>query len=169
MLISIIAALDEGGLIGVGDRLPWRLRGDLRRFRRITMGKPLIMGRRTFESIGRPLDGRTNIVLSRRTGYEAKGVLIATSFEEAIAIARDGGAAASELMVIGGAEVYTRALPEAGRLYLTRVHGRFEGDVYFPPFDESQWREEMREAGDDTDGVRYSFVTYARRSPVPAR
>ena len=169
MLISIIAALDERGLIGAGDRLPWRLRGDMRRFRRLTMGKPMLMGRRTFESIGRPLDGRTNIVLSRRAGYEAPGCRIATSFEGALAIVRAGGGAAPELMVIGGAEVYALALPTAGRLHLTRVQGRFEGDVCFPPYDESEWIEEAREAGDDADGPAYCFVSYRRRSAAPAR
>lgn len=169
MLISIVAALDEGGLIGSGDRLPWRLHGDLRRFRRLTMGKPLLMGRRTFESIGRPLDGRTNIVLSRRVGYEAPGCRTATSFEGALAVARAGGSGAAELMVIGGAEVYALALPVAERLYLTRVEGRFEGDVYFPPYDESEWSEEECKAGSEADGPAYRFVTYRRRSAAPAR
>ena len=168
VLISIVAALDEGGLIGAGKRLPWRLRGDMRRFRRITMGKPLLMGRRTFESIGRPLDGRTNIVLSRRAGYEAPGCRTATSFEGALAVARvDGGT--PELMVIGGAEVYALALPVADRLYFTRVQGRFEGDVYFPPYDESEWIEEQCEPGGDADGPAYRFVTYRRRAATPAR
>ena len=168
MLISIVAALDESGLIGAGDRLPWRLRGDMRRFRRLTMGKPLLMGRRTFESIGRPLDGRTNIVLSRRVGYEAPGCRTVTSFEGALAVARAGGAE-PELMVIGGAEVYALALPVASRLYLTRVQGRFEGDVYFPPYDELKWVEEERESGPDADAPKYCFVTYRRRPVAPAR
>ncbi len=168
MLISIVAALDESGLIGAGKRLPWRLRGDMRRFRRITMGKPLLMGRRTFESIGRPLDGRTNIVLSRRAGYESPGCRVATSFEGALTVARADGAT-PELMVIGGAEVYALALPVADRLYLTRVQGRFEGDVYFPPYDESDWIEEECEAGVDADGPAYRFVTYRRRCAAPAR
>ena len=107
MLISIVAALDEKGLIGSGGRLPWRLRGDLRRFRRLTMGKPVLMGRRTFESIGRPLDGRTNIVLSRQPGYEAPGCRTAASFDAALAAVRG----AEEVMVIGGAGVYAQALP----------------------------------------------------------
>ena len=166
MLISIVAALDESGLIGSGGRLPWRLRGDLRRFRRLTMGKPVLMGRRTFESIGRPLDGRTNIVLSRRAGYEAAGCRTAASMDAALAVARETGGGQGELMVIGGAEVYGLALPIAGRLYLTRVRGRFEGDVYFPPYDESEWLEEGREAGDDAEGPAYWFVTYrSRKSP----
>lgn len=169
MLISIVAALDESGLIGAGKRLPWRLRGDMRRFRRITMGKPLLMGRLTFESIGRPLDGRTNVVLSRRAGYEASGCRVATSFEGALAIARADGGGAPELMVIGGAEVYALALPVADRLYLTRVQGRFEGDVYFPPYDESEWIEERCDAGGDADGPAYRFVTYRRRCGPPAR
>ena len=165
MLISIVAALDESGLIGSGGRLPWRLRGDLRRFRRLTMGKPVLMGRRTFESIGRPLDGRTNIVLSRQPGYEAPGCRTAASFDAALAAARG----AEEVMVIGGAGVYARALPRAHRLHLTRVQGRFEGDVYFPSWDESEWKEERREPGGDPEGPAYSFVTYRRRPAAPAR
>ena len=166
MLISIVAALDEDGLIGSQGRLPWRLRGDMKRFRRITMGKPVLMGRRTFESIGRPLDGRLNIVLSRRVGYEAPGCLSAASFEAALAAA--GGA--EEVMVIGGAGVYALALPRAHRLHLTRVRGRFEGDVYFPAWDESEWREEECVPGSDPGGPEYRFVTYRRRRPAgPAR
>lgn len=166
MLISIVAALDEGGLIGSGGRLPWRLRGDLRRFRRLTMGKPVLMGRRTFESIGRPLEGRLNIVLSRRPGYEAAGARSAASLEAALATV----AGVEELMVIGGAGVYALALPRAQRLYLTRVRGRFEGEVYFPPWDESEWQEEGREPGPDTGPgePEYCFVTYRRRPAAPA-
>ena len=165
MLISIVAALDEAGLIGAQGRLPWRLRGDLPRFRRLTMGKPVLMGRRTFESIGRPLDGRVNIVLSRRAGYEAPGCRVAASFEDALAAARG----ARELMVIGGAGVYALALPRAERLYLTRVEGRFEGDVYFPRWDEAEWQEESREPGGGPEGPAYCFVTYRRRARDRAR
>ena len=165
MLISIVTALDEGGLIGSGGRLPWRLRGDLRRFRRLTMGKPVLMGRRTFESIGRPLDGRFNIVLSRRPGYVAAGVRSAASLEAALAAA----AGAEELMVIGGAAVYALVLPRTDRLYLTRVRGRFEGEVYFPPWDESEWCEESREPGPPAapGDPEYCFVTYRRRPTAP--
>ena len=165
MLISIVAALDEDGLIGAGGRLPWRLHGDLPRFRRLTMGKPVLMGRRTFESIGRPLDGRVNIVLSRRAGFEASGCRTVASFEDALAAVRG----TEELMVIGGAGVYALALPRAERLFLTRVQGRFEGDVYFPPWDESEWDEESREPGGGPEGPAYTFVTYRRRPAVPTR
>ena len=158
MSISIIVALDERGLIGAGGCLPWRLREDLRRFRRLTMGKPVVMGRRTFESIGRPLDGRTNIVLTRRAGYEAPGCRVVASLDAAL----DAGRGAEELMVIGGAAVYALALPRAQRLYLTRIRGRFEGDVYFPPYDESEWREEHCEPGRDPDGPPCCFVTCRR-------
>ena len=121
------------------------------------------------ESIGRPLDGRTNIVLSRRAGYEAAGCRTAASMDAALAAARETGGGQGELMVIGGAEVYGLALPIASRLYLTRVRGRFEGDVYFPPYDESEWIEEAREAGDDADGPACCFVTYRRPREAPAR
>ena len=171
MPVSIVAALDEHGLIGREGRLPWRLRGDLRRFRRLTLGKPVLMGRRTFESIGRPLDGRTNIVLSHRPGYEAPGCTVAASMEVALAAAFESGGEGQEVMVIGGAEIYALALPMARRLYLTRVQGRFEGDVYFPPYDASQWREERCEPGGDpaAHSPAYCFVTYRRRSAAPAR
>ena len=165
MRISLIAALDEHGLIGAGDRLPWRLPEDLRRFRRLTMGKPVLMGRRTFESIGRPLDGRTNLVLTRNAGYRAPGCQVVTSLDAGVAACQE----AEELMVIGGGEVYALALPRADRLYLTRVRGAFEGNVYFPPLDESQWREECRQPGDSPGGPGYCFVTYRRRKAGTGR
>ena len=159
MSISLIAALDERGLIGTKGRLPWRLTEDLRRFRRLTMGKPVLMGRRTFESIGRPLDGRANLVLTRDAGYRAPGCRVVTSLDAGVAACRG----AEELMVIGGAEVYALALPRADRLYLTRVRGAFEGEVYFPSFEESEWREECRWPGAGPGEPGYCFVTYRRR------
>ena len=132
------------------------------------MGKPVIVGRRTYESIGRPLDGRTNIVLSRRPGYQVPGCITAESMDAGVLAGRENGGG-DEVMVIGGAEVYAHALPTAGRLYLTRVQGRFEGDVYFPPYDEKEWIEEACESGGDAAGPSYCFVTYRRRSAGPAR
>ncbi len=137
--ISLIWAMDEGGVIGVENRLPWRLPTDMRWFRRHTLGKPVLMGRRTFESIGKPLPERRNLVLSRSL-ERLPGCEIARSLDEARELAGD-----AELMVIGGAEVYRLALPAATRLYLTRVHARFDGDAFFPDMDFSRWREVFRE------------------------
>jgi dihydrofolate reductase len=134
MRISIIAAVSRNGVIGRDGDLPWRLSSDLRRFKRLTMGGCLIMGRRTFESIGRVLPGRTSIVLSRRELPEMEGRIVVHSLDEALA--RCTG---EEAFVIGGGDVYRQALPRADRLYLTAVHADIEGDVRFPQVDESQW------------------------------
>jgi len=165
--VCIVAALASNGVIGRGNELPWRLPADLRHFRELTLGKPVVMGRRTFASIGRALPGRANIVISRNPGFGAEGVQVATCLEDALAQAvaladRDG---ASEVMVIGGAEIYAEALPRAKRLYLTRLHAAVEGDVYFPPIDWAAWRETSREdhsAGPEEAGD-YSFLVYERR------
>ncbi|RME41414.1 MAG: type 3 dihydrofolate reductase [Deltaproteobacteria bacterium] len=153
-MLSLIWAQDESGLIGRGNRLPWRLPADLAWFRRQTMGKPVLMGRRTFESIGRPLPGRENLVLSTRLAA-LPGCTIVPSLGEARRIA-----GSRELMVIGGAQVYRLALPHARRLYLTEVHARFDGDVFFPDWDRSRWREVFREdhEADADNPWPYSFV-----------
>jgi dihydrofolate reductase len=158
-LISLIAAVAENGVIGRDNGLPWRLPADLQRFRRLTLGKPVIMGRRTWESLGRPLPQRLNIVLSRRPPALPAGVVGAAG--PAAALAAAGGAA--ETMVIGGAEIYRLFLPLAGRLHLTRIHRSVAGDTRFPPFDEAAWREVARErhAGAEFD---YSFVDLERRA-----
>ena len=160
MLITIIAAMDRNRLIGDGNRLPWRLAADLRRFKALTMGKPVVMGRRTHESIGRALPGRRNIVLSRDPGYRAPGTEVAASLEQALQMCAD----ADELMVIGGAELYRQALPLAGRMHLTLLDASFGGDTWFPDYDPSEWRETLREAhepGPDAP-CRYSFVDLER-------
>ena len=147
MRIALIAAVAENGVIGRDNRLPWRLAGDLKRFKEITMGKPLIMGRKTFESIGRPLPGRANIVLSRDPAFACAGVDVARDFESAFllaeAAAKDSGA--NEIMVIGGAHIYTVALPAAARIYLTEVNIEASGDARFPPYDIDDWVEVSRE------------------------
>lgn len=160
MLISLMVAMDRHRLIGVEDRLPWRLPADMRRFRRLTMGKPVVMGRLTHESIGKVLPGRLNIVLSGNPEYRAPGCEVAASLDEAIRRAGE----ADEIMIIGGARLYADALPRAGRIYLTLVHGSFEGDVYFPEFDEAEWREVSREdhTGDEEAPCSYSFVVLER-------
>ncbi|MEX0851974.1 MAG: dihydrofolate reductase [Bauldia sp.] len=164
--LSLIAAVAENGVIGRGDGLPWRLASDLKRFRRITMGKPVVMGRRTFESIGKALAGRTNIVVTRRAGFAADGVGIAGSLDDALAKARrqaehDG---VDEVVVIGGAEIYRAALPLAERLYITHVAGAPDGDARFPAIDPALWRAVSREgvAAGEGDSAATTFVVYER-------
>ncbi len=157
--VSLIWAMDEGGLIGAGNRLPWRLPADMRWFRRHTLGKPVLMGRRTFESIGRPLPERRNLVLTR-TRAQLPGCEIVRTLDEARTLAGD-----AELMVIGGAQVYRLALPVASRLYLTRVHARLEGDAFFPDFDFSGWREVFREHA-PADGENPHACTFLIYEPV---
>ena len=161
MLIAIIAAMDRNRLIGDGDRLPWRLPADMRRFRALTMGKPIIMGRRTHESIGKVLPGRRNIVLSRNPDYRAPGCVVVADLDEALGVCDD----VPEPMVIGGAQLYAAALPRAHRMYLTLLHGSFSGATWFPEYDHRRWRElscEDHEA--DTDSpCAFSFVDLERR------
>jgi dihydrofolate reductase len=178
-----VVAVADNGVIGRGGTLPWHLPDDLKHFRAVTWGKPVLMGRRTFESIGKPLPGRRNLVLSRAglkaaagtgmgasagagtgavTGGAAVGVERFTSFEEAVDAARD----AAELCVIGGADVFALALPRATRVYLTRVHGSVPGDVFFPLSELSGWRELQRleHAADERHAHAMSFLTLERFS-----
>lgn len=159
--LNLIAALDENALIGREGGLPWHLPADLRHFKALTMGKTMLMGRKTWDSLGRALPGRESWVLTRADGFAAEGARVLASLDEALAAA--GG---RELMVIGGAEIYRQTLPWAQRLYLTRVHARVEGgDAYFPAFDPMQWRETSREAHppDERHAYPYSFLTLERR------
>ncbi|HWQ31842.1 MAG TPA: dihydrofolate reductase [Blastocatellia bacterium] len=140
MIVSLIVAMDERRGIGFEGRLPWRLSADLKRFKALTMGHHLIAGRKTYESIGRPLPGRTMIIVTRDPDYQAEGCLIAHSVDEALALARARGE--TEAFIIGGAEIYAQTLERADRLYLTQVHAITDADVFFPAFDESAWREQ---------------------------
>ena len=170
MLLSIIVAVAENGTMGKNNALPWNLPDDLRNFKRVTLGKPIVMVRKPFESIGRPLPGRTNIVISRNPHFSADGIEVASNIEDALHLAeriatRDGS---DELMVIGGAEVYKAALPRAGKLYVTEIHAAIEGDTQLPAIDWSEWRELRRErhvamAPNTHD---YSFVVYVRTTSV---
>ncbi|MDQ6958489.1 MAG: type 3 dihydrofolate reductase, partial [Mariprofundaceae bacterium] len=147
-------AQDKNGLIGAGGKLPWRLPADMAWFKKNTMGKSILMGRKTFDSIGRPLPGRTNIVITSQN-IEIDGCTVVHSLDEAIAVAGK----AEELMVIGGAQIYKLALLRANRLYITQIHVAFEGDTYFPPFDASQWQETFHESHepDETNMYPYRF------------
>ncbi len=160
-LISLIVAAAENNVIGREGSLPWRLREDLRRFKALTIGKPVIMGRKTFESIGRPLPERQNIVMTRRREFMAQGCFVAGTADEALAAA----GAAAEIMVIGGADIYREFLPLAGRIYLTRVHAKIAGDARMADFDPSGWTETSRElvpAGEGNEHA-FSFITLERR------
>ncbi len=151
----------RNGVIGRDGGLPWRLKSDLKLFKANTMGKPVIMGRKTWDSLPkRPLPGRTNIVLSRDGSFEPAGSIVCERFEEAISIAREQAAedGAVEVCVIGGAALFVLALPKAKRIYLTEVEADVPGDVHFPPFDETQWREVKRDAYGAGEGDDYPFV-----------
>jgi dihydrofolate reductase len=145
-VVALVVAVAENGVIGRGGKLPWRLSSDLKTFRRLTIGKPLIMGRKTYQSIGRPLDRRDNIVVTRNPGWSEPGVHSAASYDAALALAHAmaGQRGSEEIMVIGGAEIYALAMPDASRIYLTRVHATIEGDATFSPLDPTQWREVAR-------------------------
>jgi dihydrofolate reductase len=164
LIVSFLAAMDRNLVIGDEKGIPWHLPADLKRFRRLTLGKPIVMGRTTFEHIGKPLDKRVNIVLSRRADFRAEGVLVARSIEEAIRLAGD----VPELVVIGGGEVFVAALPLVSRLYLTFVAGEFAGTAYFPeavPMPPGTgWIETHREAhpADDKNPFPHRYVLVER-------
>ncbi len=144
--VAIVVAVANNGVIGRGNALPWDLPDDLQHFKRTTMGRPIIMGRKTFESIGRPLPGRLNIILTRDSAWQAPGVSVATSMQQAIDIAEDQALidGADSVVVIGGAEIYRQALPITSRVFLTRVHGDVQGDAFFDLDQLVEWREVSR-------------------------
>ena len=158
--IAFVVARDRNGVIGKGGALPWRLPDDMKHVRSLTVGKPLIMGRRTYESIGRPLPDRTNIVLTRDPAFRAEGVKVASTPEEALALAGD----APEVIVFGGAEVFARFLPLTDRIYLTEVDTEAAGDTFFPALDPRQWRETERveHPADAKHAYPFRFVTLER-------
>lgn len=162
MILSLIAAVSENNVIGNKGTLPWHLPDDLRRFRRLTEGCPIIMGRKTHESIGKPLAGRTNIIITRHK-RKVEGCRVVHSLKEALKVSRAFGAV--EVFVIGGGEIYTRALPLADHFYLTRVHAEVEGDTFFPKWNEGEWREvsQERHEADAAHPYPYTFLVYERR------
>lgn len=163
--ISFVVARADNGVIGRDNALPWHLPADLRHFKRLTVGKPVVMGRRTFDSIGKPLPGRHNIVMTRDRDWQAEGVTAVGNLAEAVAAAGlDPRSRAAEVMIIGGAAVYADALPIATRVYLTEVHDAPDGDTILPPFGADRWQEVEREDHPAEDGrPAYSFVTLERR------
>jgi dihydrofolate reductase len=170
--VAIIAAIANNGVIGDGNQIPWRLPGDFAHFKRMTLGKPLIMGRKTFESIGRPLPGRTNIVVSRQEGYQPLGVIVHPDLERALnhaqSIARQDRA--NEVMIGGGAEIYRQALEFADRMYLTQVELEPPGDTFFPSIDFEQWKPggEISVAPHPEDNAAFRVRVY-RRNPMARR
>ena len=156
--IYLIAAVAANGVIGADGRLPWHLSEDLQHFKRLTLGHPIIMGRKTWESLGKALPGRENIVVTRTPGYEAPGAAVATSLEAGLALCAGEPVA----FIIGGHGLFVESLPFASGLVLTEIHRDYEGDTYFPPFDRSQWRQAQREPHTAADGTKFDFVRYER-------
>ncbi|MCW4149496.1 dihydrofolate reductase [Halomonas sp. 18H] len=164
--VAMIAAMSSNGVIGVDNQLPWYLPEDLRFFKFMTQAKPLVMGRKTHESIGRPLPGRLNIVVTRDTDFRSEGVRVCHDLATALILADQQATidGVDEIMVMGGAQIYTQALPLASRLYLTEVAVDLEGDAYFPAMDMAHWQEIQRVAGSPGEGQpAYDFVSYQRR------
>jgi dihydrofolate reductase len=169
MDIVLIAAVAENGVIGAGGAMPWRLKSDMARFKALTSGKPVVMGRKTFASIGRPLPGRTNIVVTRDLGFLAGGVVVTHSLDDALAIATGDALRrfATEIAIIGGAEIYAQWMDRADRLEITEVHARPEGDTRFAAIDLTSWEEvaRVRKPAGPGDSADFSYVTYRRRQP----
>jgi dihydrofolate reductase len=166
--LALVAAVARNGVIGVGDRLPWRLPTDMKRFRALTLGKPLVMGRKNFLSIGRALPGRETIVATRDPGFAPAGVLIAHELDAALDLAAERAAAmgADEIIIAGGGEIYAQTIKRASRLFITEVALDAEGDIRFPPIDPAQWREVRRQRGErgPRDEADFAFVEYERRT-----
>lgn len=160
MKLSIIAAMSQNRVIGKDNQLPWHIPADFKHFRDITMGKPILMGRKTYESIGKPLPGRTNIIITNNPDYRAEGCIIVHSIEDALDKAKDN----EEVMIIGGASFYEQTLTMASRLYLTIIHEDFDGDAWFPEIDDKDWLETERTDNepDENNPYPYSFVTLQR-------
>ena len=164
MTISIIAAISENNAIGKDNKLPWHLPADLKHFKSLTIGHHIIMGRKTFESIGKPLPGRTTIIITRKTGYKADGCIIVSSIENAISAVKND----SECFIIGGAEIFNQTVPLADKIYLTRIHQHIEGDTFFPDIAPGLWNKisEERNNPDEKNEYDYSFITYSKKISV---
>jgi dihydrofolate reductase len=164
MNILIVAAIAQNGVIGRGNALPWRLKSDMQHFRAVTMGKPVVMGRKTYLSIGRPLNGRTTIVVSRDRNFTAPGIVVAPSFDAALTTARGDALRRNTdtIVVAGGAEIYAQAMPLATQLAITHVHKQVDGDAHFPAIDPNEWHESARSEHEAAaeDEAAFAFVTY---------
>lgn len=164
--LVIVVAVAENGVIGRQQQLPWRISGDLKHFKAVTMGKPMVMGRKTFESIGKPLPGRTNLVLTSDKEWRAEGVVVAHSLDEILRLANEDAkrTGAREITIIGGSSLFRELMPSVSKIELTEVHASPEGDIYFPAFDRSAFRETRREGPTqgEKDEYAYSVVTLER-------
>jgi dihydrofolate reductase len=163
MILSLLLAADENNVIGKDNRLPWHLPNDLKYFKNLTWGMPILMGRKTFESIGKPLPGRKNIVITRSQDWQKDGVEVVHSTEEAVAIAQESDI--KEIFIIGGAEIFNSILPQANRVYLTRIHHQFEGDVFFPELNKNEWQLKNQKfcAADDKNAYPHAFQVWERK------
>ncbi len=159
MNLSVIAAVARNGVIGRDNQLPWQLPEDLKRFKALTMGHHIIMGRKTYESLGRLLPGRTTVIVSRNTGYAVPGARVVSSLEHALEVCGED----EQPFMIGGAELYQQALPLANRIYLTWIERDFEGDAWFPEFDIREWCETTRQAGVSATGLEYTYIDYVKK------
>jgi dihydrofolate reductase len=165
-ILSMIVATADNNIIGKDNDMPWHLPADLAYFKKVTLGKPIIMGRKTFESIGRPLPGRRNIVISRDESYQAEGIDSVTSVEQALALVdgSDGSEGAEEIMVIGGGAIYAHCLPKADRLYITHIKAAIDGDTQFPNYDDGSWKKTASDVRDsDENNVhQLDFCVYEK-------
>lgn len=165
-ILSMIVATADNNIIGKDNTMPWHLPADLAYFKKITLGKPIIMGRKTYESIGRPLPGRRNIVISRDESYVAEGIDTVTSVEHALALVdgSDGSQAVKEIMVIGGGAIYKHCLPNADRLYVTHIKAKVDGDTQFPNYDNASWQKTSSElrSSDEKNAYDLNFCVYER-------
>ncbi|HSB10764.1 MAG TPA: dihydrofolate reductase [Blastocatellia bacterium] len=164
MIVSLIVAMDERSGIGKEGKLPWRLSSDLKRFRELTMGHHIIVGRKTFESIGKPLPGRQMIVVTRNAGFKAEGCFVTHSVEAAIELARTRGE--TEVFICGGAEIYAQTLEAADRIYLTQVHAQVDADTFFPAFEKGAWREKENafHPGDEKNQYASTFTVFEAKA-----
>jgi dihydrofolate reductase len=160
MILSIIVALSENNVVGINNQLPWHLSADLKRVKALTMGHHLIMGRKTYESIGKPLPGRTNVIITRNKNFNAEGCVVVSSLTEAFEKAKDD----NEAFVFGGGEIFREALPKVNKIYMTRIHQHFEGDTRFPELNPKEWREISRQDynADEKNNYSYSFIDLER-------
>jgi len=162
---SILVAMAKNRVIGRNNALPWQLSPDLKRFKQLTMGHHIVMGRKTYESIGRPLPGRTSVIVTRQPDYQVPGAIVAGSIAEALKVCSEGKEMDQEIFVIGGAEIYQQALGSCQRMYVTEIQQEFEGDALFPEFNQQEWREISREKHRlaEDDGLEYHFVVLDRK------
>lgn len=163
--LSILVAMARNRVIGRNNQLPWHLPADLKHFKFLTMGKPIVMGRKTYESIGRPLPGRTNIIITHQTNYQAPGAIVVNSVAEALQVCKDANTINNESFMIGGEKLFQQTLEICQRMYITEIQKDFEGDTFFPEFDPDDWKETQRDKhiAENDDNLEYHFVILDRK------